>query len=209
MGLHPFEVGSLTCGPERSADVATVPPPAKAVGEDRPLEATAVNAPFSEHLDAPRRHDQATLGGLRLDMAGDQALALDANDCATHGDSSGGQVEVGPGRPERFVESQAGREHEPRQLGQIVMLGSGIGIEYPKPLANLLQGERSSGLVAIEFQRGEVADGITRQSTTPHQPPADPRQHRPGELGRCMAAIDKHRLDEAIQAGRGHFTQAE
>jgi hypothetical protein len=24
-----------------------------------------------------------------------------------------------------------------------------------------------------------------------------------------MAAIDKHRLDEAIQAGRGHFTQAE
>jgi hypothetical protein len=51
MGLHPLEVGSLTCGPERSADIGTVPPPAKAVGKDRPVEATAAHAKAQGLLD--------------------------------------------------------------------------------------------------------------------------------------------------------------
>ena len=143
------------------------------------------------------------------DPAGDQALALGTNDRSTHGDSPSGHVEVRPGNPERFTKSQAGREHEPRQLGRIMMLRGRVGIEYPQPLANLLQGERPSGSIAIEFQWGEVANGIARESTTPHQPTADPRQYRPGELGRRIATIDEHRLDEAIQAWRGHFAEAE
>jgi hypothetical protein len=93
-----------------------------------------------------------------------------------NGNSSSDQVEVGPGDPECFAESQTRREHEACQLGQIVMLRYRIGIEYAKPLADLLQGERASGPVTIEFQRGEVTDGVAWQGTTPDEPAAHPRQ---------------------------------
>ena len=59
-------------------------------------------------------------------------------------------------------------------LGQIVMLRDGIGIKYAKPLTDLLQGERASGPVTIEFQRREIRDGIARQGTTPDQHPHTP-----------------------------------
>ena len=54
------------------------------------------------------------------------------------------------------------------------MLRGRVGIEYPKPLANLLQGERPSGSIAIELQRGEVANGITRERARRTSQPQTP-----------------------------------
>lgn len=107
---------------------------------------------------------------------------------------------------QRFADADAGAEHEPAQVREVLVLGGLVGVELSEPRPALVRGQRARDLAPALGDAGQVAHGVGADRTVAHRDAEDSGEHRARELRRSTTALGLHGCDEGVEDRDGGRT---